>query len=335
MGSGAWDSNVYDQKQAQRPAGQSAFQYSQTTRNSVPPQQWKAHDTLNPLGVKVRESRDSTEHPEATPVAIFFDVTGSMGVIPQTLQTKLAALYTLILLRGYMAHPQILYGAIGDAYTDRVPLQVGQFESDNRADENLANILLESGGGGQMHESYELAVYMMARHTAHDAWEKRGNRGFLFIIGDELPYDYVEPDQVKEYIGDNLRERIPLREILREAQQRYEVFFLMAGADNYNRHAQIFAAWQELLGERAIRLDDADAVCETIALTLGMTNGAIDLAQGLQDLTSMNVPAGTVSAVGKALQVMPTGAAVAKSSGALPGLVPTDQSSNKPAIRRL
>ena len=59
-----------------------------------------------------------------------------------------------------------MFGAIGDATCDRAPLQVGQFESDNRMDDDLGRILLEGGGGGQKTESYELAMYFMARHTA-------------------------------------------------------------------------------------------------------------------------------------------------------------------------
>ena len=68
--------------------------------------------------------------------------------------------------RGTPSDPQIMFGAIGDATCDRVPLQVGQFESDNRMDDDLGRIVLEGGGGGQMTESYELAMYFMARHTA-------------------------------------------------------------------------------------------------------------------------------------------------------------------------
>ena len=85
---------------------------------------------------------------------------------PRALQAKLPQLLGLLLRKGYAAHPQIMFGAIGDATCDRAPLQVGQFESDNRMDDDLSRILLEGGGGGQKTESYELALYFMARHTA-------------------------------------------------------------------------------------------------------------------------------------------------------------------------
>ena len=81
------------------------------------------------------------------------------------LQRKLPQLLGLLLRKGYADDPQIMFGAIGDATCDRAPLQVGQFESDNRMDDDLGRILLEGGGGGQKTESYELAMYFMARHT--------------------------------------------------------------------------------------------------------------------------------------------------------------------------
>ena len=100
-----------------------------------------------------------------------------MRDVPRQLQQKLPQLLGLLLRKGYADDPQILFGAIGDATCDRAPLQVGQFESDNRMDDDLSRILLEGGGGGQKTESYELAMYFMARHTVTDCYAKRGKRG--------------------------------------------------------------------------------------------------------------------------------------------------------------
>src|SRR6187431_140514 len=185
MGSGIWSTDVYDAADRYRRAtGASAFAYSDSGARTV-------HTALDPLGVGVRESRDSDEHPESLAIAVLFDVTGSMGSVPRVLQTKLPQLLGLLTRKSYATDPHILFGAVGDASCDRVPLQIGQFESDNRMDDDLARIVLEGGGGGQMTESYELAMYFMARHTSLDCFEKRGRRGYLFLIGDELPYPRV------------------------------------------------------------------------------------------------------------------------------------------------
>jgi len=39
------------------------------------------HKDLDPKGIKVRESRDSTDNPNSTPLIVGIDVTGSMGMI--------------------------------------------------------------------------------------------------------------------------------------------------------------------------------------------------------------------------------------------------------------
>lgn len=68
-------------------------------------------------------------------------------------------------------------------------------------DDDLGKILLEGGGGGQMRESYELAMYFMARHTSIDCFEKRGKRGYLFMIGDELAYPKAKRREIAKVIG--------------------------------------------------------------------------------------------------------------------------------------
>src|SRR5216684_3447913 len=120
----------------------------------------------------------------------------------------------LLILKGYLEHPQILIGAIGDATCDTAPLQVGQFESGIEIEEDLGKLFLEGGGGGHITESYELAMYFMARHTAVDCYEKRGRRGYLFVIGDEIPYARVKRTEVAAYIGDGLQADVPIQELI-------------------------------------------------------------------------------------------------------------------------
>ncbi|MGX4657458.1 hypothetical protein ACWCHM_27630 [Micromonospora sp. SCSIO 07396] len=289
MGSGIWSTDVYDAADRYRKKkGKSAFSYSDGGARTV-------HPALDPRDA-VRESRDSAEHPQSTPIAVLFDVTGSMGHVPRTLQAKLPQLLGLLLRQGYARDPQVLFGAIGDATCDRVPLQVGQFESDNRMDDDLGRIVLEGGGGGQMTESYELAMYFMARHTVTDSWEKRGRRGYLFIIGDELAYPRVNRREVRRLIGDDLGEDVPLRQIVDEVTRRWDTYYLLPAGSHYAGNATVLDFWRDLLGQRAVVLDDLDAVCETIALTVGLGEQAIDLDEGLRDLDRAGSTAGrTVS----------------------------------------
>ncbi|MER7167374.1 hypothetical protein ABT336_15050 [Micromonospora sp. NPDC000207] len=289
MGSGVWSTDVYDAaKKYRRATGKSAFSYSDSGARKV-------HPSLDPRDA-MRESRDSTEHPQSTPIAVLFDVTGSMGHVPRTLQNKLPQLLGLLQRQGYARDPQIMFGAIGDATCDRVPLQVGQFESDNRMDDDLGRMVLEGGGGGQMQESYELAMYFMARHTATDSWDRRGRRGYLFIIGDELAYAGVKRREVAELIGDDLGEDVPIRRMVDELVERWDTYYLLPAGSHYARNSKVLDFWRDLLGQNAVTLDDLDAVCETIALTIGLGEQAIDLEEGLRDLERAGSTAtGTVS----------------------------------------
>ena len=299
MGSGRWSTDVYSAAAGYRAAsGTSAFAYSDSGAR-------KAHPALDPLNVGTRESRDSDEHPHSTPIAVLFDVTGSMGTVPRTLQTKLPQLLGLLTRKGYATDPHLMFGAIGDATCDRVPLQVGQFESDNRMDEDLARIVLEGGGGGQRTESYELAMYFMARHTSLDSMARRGRRGYLFIIGDEMAYPQVKPKEVRRFVGDRLGEPIAVEAILDELRRSFDVYYILPAAAGWGGDPEILGYWRGLLGQHVIELDDLDAVCETIALTVGLGEESIDLAAGLADLVDVGSAAGP--SVGKALAPLGAG----------------------------
>ncbi|GHC88880.1 hypothetical protein GCM10007079_34210 [Nocardiopsis terrae] len=248
----------------------------------------------------VRESRDSDAHPNSLAVSVLFDVTGSMGRAPRTLQSKLPDLFGLLLRKGYVEDPQILFGAIGDATCDRVPLQVGQFESGNELEDDLGNILLEGGGGGQMTESYELAMYFMARHTALDCLEKRGRRGYLFVVGDETAYGAVKAREVRDVIGDDLDENIAFPAVLDELRRKFEVYFIMPTGSYHFRDDRVRDFWERHMGQNLVLLDDLDAVCETIAVTVGLGEEAVDLEEGLRDLADTGSDQADV--VGRALR---------------------------------
>jgi hypothetical protein len=311
MGSGRWSTDVYDAAARYRAAtGASAFAYSDGGATAV-------HPDLDPSGVRARESRDSAEHPASLAIAVLFDVTGSMHLVPRALQSRLPELLGLLLRKGYAADPQILFGAIGDATCDRIPLQVGQFESDNRMDDHLGRIVLEGGGGGQKTESYELAMYFMARHTSIDCHERRGRRGYLFLIGDEMPYRRVRPTEVRRVIGDELARSIAVEDVVAELTRKYDVYYVLPEGTSYAGDRQVLDRWRGLLGQNVLQLDDLDAVCETVALTVGLGEDAIDLDEGLDHLREHGSSAGT--SVSRALATI-----AADHAGPATSLVPAD-----------
>ena len=169
MGSGIWSTDVYDAAERYRAAtGTSAFAYSDSGARTVHPDARPAR-RRRPGEPRLRRAPAVAGHRRAVRRHRLDGRACRARCRPSCRSCSACCC-----ARATPRDPQILFGAIGDATCDRAPLQVGQFESDNRMDDDLGRILLEGGGGGQKTESYELAMYFMARHTAIDCFEKRG-----------------------------------------------------------------------------------------------------------------------------------------------------------------
>jgi hypothetical protein len=300
MGSGAWSAaNFFDRAAVRAKTGADTFAYSVAAKRSG---NLRMHQTLDPHGLGTRESRDSAEHPESNALLISLDVTGSMDKVVRGIHRDLPHLHELLLGHKYIPDPQILFASVGDATCDRVPLQVGQFESDNRMDQNLENMIVEGGGGGQMTESYELTMYVAARHTAVDCWEKRRRKGYLFMIGDEMAYPVVKRAHVQRLIGTDPQSDIPLQQIVDEVRERYHFYFIIPGGAAHGKDEQIVNFWTNLLGDRnVLRLEDPNDTSECIAMTIGANEGVISLESAQQQLMSRGKGAGVIQRVMRAI----------------------------------
>jgi hypothetical protein len=118
-----------------------------------------------------------------------------------------------------------------------------------------------------------------------DCYEKRGHKGYLFTIGDEKPYAVVRRQHVQDLIGDALEHDIPVEQIVAEVQRRYEYFHIIPTNTSHGENPEVQGRWKELLGERVLLLADEAAVCETIALAIGLCEGSVDnLLSGADDL---------------------------------------------------
>lgn len=266
MGSGTFDAKAYRA-------------YSATTSGKSTDEIYTArtiHKNLNPKGVKIRESRDSADNPNSTPLIVALDVTGSMGMLADVIAREgLGVLFKEILDSKPISDPHVMFMAVGDANYDHAPLQVSQFEADNRIVEQLTQIWLEHGGGGNNFESYNLPWYFAAKHTEHDSIIKRGKRGYLFTVGDEEAPRDLTKEQIEEVTGDTPESNIKTADILAEAQRSYDVFHIIIEEGDYASHHPdaTFASWNKLLGQHVIRLSDHKKLAETIVGTLEVVEG--------------------------------------------------------------
>ncbi|MCF7787688.1 MAG: hypothetical protein K9N47_16280 [Prosthecobacter sp.] len=241
---------------------------------------------MNPKGLKVRECRDSADHPNSLGIVFALDVTGSMGDIPHLLaKQELPNLMKLLNACGE-ADPQVMFMAVGDATSDHASLQVGQFESTAELmDQWLTWSYLEGGGGGSGQESYELAFYIAAQHTDMDNWVKRKKKGYLFMTGDELPYPAVSRHQIEALVGEKLDEDIPIEEVIAAAAESYHLFFLIPDAGRAKRCGP---RWRQLLGDHTIIMESPSDACTVAAAIVGLTEGRIPSLEALATILSNN-----------------------------------------------
>lgn len=277
MGGGFYSDDKYAKAAADRAARRAPeFEYDKKVKAGLIR---RVHPDLDPLAVagptsrfagkNIRESRDSAEHPASLPVIVIFDVTGSMGKLPMIVQKRLCGLMGA--LRAVTPDPHVLVGAVGDATCDRFPIQVGQFESDNRVDEQLRNIILEGGGGGGQRESYALAYYFAADHTAADAYDVRGKKGYLFTMGDEAPYPSVTRPEMRNLFGDRGDCDESFASILKRVRERWHIRHLFALDGSYPNEKRLRDEWEDLIGPRAlIMVKDSSTICEVICREVAM-----------------------------------------------------------------
>ena len=61
--------------------------------------------------------------------------------------------------------------------------------------------------------------------------------------------------------------------LLREAQRMYHVFHIHINETGYKNHPEVIGFWRSLLGERALILNDHNALAELIAATVAVVSG--------------------------------------------------------------
>jgi len=289
MGGSSWSATDYTARTASKIAAGTSFGYDRDTKRAGT-SAYAAHKDLDPkyenaAKLNLREARDNDEHPNSTPIVIGFDATGSMGSVPKTVQKKLGGLFGLLLRKGYVEDPQIAISAYGDATCDRVPLQISQFESDNRIDDNLNNLFLEGGGGGNGGETQSLLWYYLINHMATDAWDKRNKKGYLFMIADEVPVS-INATHIKEFIGDGEPlSTLDTKAMAKQLQEKWEVVVLVI--DNLSAKLQRSEqTYKDLFGAQSVLLvENPETIAEVIGLAIGVKEGMVDtLDQAEEDL---------------------------------------------------
>jgi hypothetical protein len=285
MGAGVFDSNASAARAAyRRRTGTSAFTHDADVRAG---RAAALHPDLDTRRKPRRESRDVPGKEVATPVVFGIDVTGSMGAIAQYIIDDAHKLMKLINQGKVVTDPQLCAMAIGDATCDRAPVQIGEFEADDKLFEaQLAKIYREGGGGGQTKESYELFLWYGVHRMDTDAWDRRRQKGFFFIMGDEAPYPTVKREFLNHYFNAGVQGDIPIKTVARELQEKFHVYCLRPGGTAHFNDAKVKGAWLNILpAENVIDVENWEHIVPMIAGIISAVAGdpGDDLAVAMRD----------------------------------------------------
>lgn len=235
--------------------------------------QRQMHPDLDPSKFHYREAVDSSANPQTTPIILAADETGSMGILAETIiKSGLGTIMKELYARRPVTDPQICCVGVGDITCDSAPCQVTQFEADTDAlAPQIEKIWLEGNGGGNNGESYPIVWVFAALKTKVDSWDKRKKKGYIFTIGDEQPHtSSFERDQLRHFLGVDLREGLATERALKMAQEKWNVFHLIVKPVP---DQPVVSTWKGLLGERAIHVPDIERLAAGIVSTIQVVEG--------------------------------------------------------------
>ena len=210
----------------------------------------EVHPTLDPKS-------GPREVNNETPIVVALDVTRSRGDDTKKLYEHLPRLMDRLKSFGYVDGPGISFAAVGDADADQAPLQVGQFEADNRLDSVLSNIWIEEGGGGTGQESYELAAFYYAQTHCVQQHTAGGKKGYFFFIGDEGFYPTLSAAHLKRWLnqeGSDVDSRVAFAKLA----EKFHVFLIYPAQTVDERRRNIDAEMRKRVQDAGGQYDNVD-----------------------------------------------------------------------------
>lgn len=208
-----------------------------------------------------------------SPLIILSDVTGSMDEWPAVMFSKLP--YLDIEGRQYLGPTmEICFGAVGDAHSDKYPLQIRPFSKGLDLKEQLTKLVIEGNGGGQTMESYELAALYAARNIRTP---KATRQPIVIFIGDEQTYSSIDPSLAQRYARVIQNQKISDADVFKELMEKNSVYLVHKRYQDSSHETKIKQHWVSLLGEdRIADLDDPQRVVDVIFGILAKEVNRID-----------------------------------------------------------
>ena len=213
-----------------------------------------------------------------SPLVVLVDGTGSMGEFPKVMFEKLPLLDLGI--SDYLEDSEIAFSMIGDAGSDKYPLQVQPFKKGKELVTSLNSLIIEGGGGGNQQESYELGALYFARNVEMP----KAVKPVLIYVCDEGIYPSVDKNWAEQYARVSIENSIKTKALFDELKNKYSVYCIrkhynggLDGEQMTGSNLAIHKQWEEYLGSDKIAiLNDPRRVVDVIFGLLAYETGKQD-----------------------------------------------------------
>ena len=267
MGGSSYDRDNYDSSSSSS-WGSSYGGSSSTKKSSSSSSSSSRVFSSSSLDSSMLPNNKILESATKNPIIILLDVTGSNDEFARIVYDKLPMFFGQIEQKGYLKDFDIAICAVGDAYTDDYPLQVGTFARGIEIDSWLSKLVLEGGGGGQHKESYELAAYYLLKKAKFAP----GSQPIIFFLGDEAPYPTVNKNQALSFGIDCSESVSNVFEQLRK-KVNDNVFMLLSKYSGSYFDPDITNAWEKVLApQHVIKVGEEKAIIDLMLGIISMVS---------------------------------------------------------------
>lgn len=257
MGSYSYDRDVYSGS-SYSSWGASSYSTSKLSSTSL-------DSSVKPNG-KVMKSNSKN------PIIIVLDVTGSNINFARLVYDKLPMFYGEIEQKGYLDDFDICVCAVGDAKCDDYPIQIGTPAKGLEIDTWMEKLVLESGGGGQRTESYELMAHYLLNATEF----RSDATPTIFFIADEKPYDKVSKNEASEIGLPIEKDYSPWDEL--NKKYKNNVYVMLNKYCGRSFDSDITDAWKKVLApEHTLRIPEEKAIVDLMLGVLAIQKQDLDI----------------------------------------------------------
>lgn len=304
MGGFSYDRDVYEESSSSS-WGSSYSSFGTSSESAKKFTSTSLDSSMKPNG-KILKSKSKS------PIIIVLDVTGSNIDFARVVYDKLPMFYGQIEQKGYLEDFEISFCAVGDAYHDDYPLQIGDFAKGIELDSWLEKVVLEGGGGSFGEESYELAAYYLLKNTEFE----KGAEPIIFFIGDEKPYPTVSRSQAEDFDIEFFQSVEPFGELRKKVHDN--VFLLLNKACGKYFKDDITSYWEKLLApEHVIKISEEKAIIDLMLGVISMVSSSRTLETYKIDMLDRGQTQARIEGVSKSLESLSTALVPIKVSGTI------------------